>query len=107
MLILGLSSSFKNDTAAALVRDGAIESALENYKLQPTVPRGMPEAAIRYCLSKGGVTWSDIDVVAAACDPFSGLGASCLLPTSPVAFRSGSHKLPTRKGTELLCQGVD
>ena len=29
MLILGLSSLFKNDTAAALVRDGAIEAAVE------------------------------------------------------------------------------
>ena len=72
MLILGLSSLFKNETAAALVRDGAIEAALENYKLQPTVPRGIPEAAIQYCLSKGGVTWSDIDVVAVASDPFRG-----------------------------------
>ena len=58
MLILGLSSLFKNDTAAALVRDGDIEAAIENHKLQPNVPRGIPEAAIQYCLSKGGVTWS-------------------------------------------------
>jgi carbamoyltransferase len=74
MLILGLSSLFKNDTAAALVRDGDIEAALENYKLQTNVPRGIPEAAIQYCLSKGGVTWSDIDVVAIAGDPFRGWG---------------------------------
>jgi carbamoyltransferase len=72
MLILGLSSSFKNDTAAAFVRDGAIEAALENYKLEPTAPRGIPEAAIQYCLSKGGVTWNDIDIVAIANDPFRG-----------------------------------
>jgi predicted NodU family carbamoyl transferase len=45
MLILGLSS-LKSDTAAALVRDGAIEAAIENHKLQPSVPRGIPEAAI-------------------------------------------------------------
>ena len=74
MLILGLSSLFKNDTAAALVRDGGIEAALENYKLQPNVPRGIPEAAIQYCLTKGGVTWSDIDVVAIASNPFRGWG---------------------------------
>jgi len=90
VLILGLSSLFKNDTAAALVRDGAIEAALENYKLQPTVPRGIPEAAIQYCLSKGGVTWSDIDVVAIAADPFRGwrrraFSRRRLSPFAPVA----------------------
>ena len=90
MLILGLSSSFKNDTAAALVRGGVIEAAIENYKLQPTVPRGMPEAAIQYCLSKGGVTWSDIDVVAVACDPHGGwrrraFSRRRLSPLAPVA----------------------
>jgi carbamoyltransferase len=72
MLILGLSSLFKNDTAAALARDGAIDAAIENYKLNPSVPRGIPEAAIEYCLNKGGASWSDIDVVAIACDPFRG-----------------------------------
>jgi hypothetical protein len=72
MLILGLSSLLKSGTTAALVRDGAIDSALENYKLQPNVPRGIPEAAIQYCLSKGGVAWRDIDVVAIAGDPFRG-----------------------------------
>jgi carbamoyltransferase len=90
MLILGLSSLFKNDTAAALVRDGGIEAALENYKLQPNVPRGIPEAAIQYCLTKSGVTWSDINVVAIAGNPFRGWGRRafsrrCLSPVAPVA----------------------
>jgi carbamoyltransferase len=90
MLILGLSSLFKNGTAAALVRDGAIDSALENYKLQSNVPCGIPEAAIQYCLSNGGVTWSDIDVIAIASDPFRGWGRRafsrrCLSPAAPVA----------------------
>ena len=90
MLILGLSSLFKNDTAAALVRDGGIEAALENYKLQPNVPRGIPEAAIQYCLTKGGVTWSDINVVAIAGNLFRGWGRRafsrrCLSPVAPVA----------------------
>jgi carbamoyltransferase len=89
MLILGLSSLFKNDTAAALVRDGGIEAALENYKLQPNVPRGIPEAAIQYCLTKSGVAWSDINVVAIAGNPFRGWGrrafSRCLSPVAPVA----------------------
>jgi carbamoyltransferase len=90
MLILGLSSSFKNDAAAALVRDGAIEAAIENYKLQPAVPRGIPEAAIQYCQTKGGATWSDIVVVAIAADPFRGwrrraFSRRRLSPLAPVA----------------------
>src|ERR1700722_6121208 len=52
MLILGLSS-FKNDTAAALLRDGVIEAAIENAKLQPALVRGLPEAAIEFCLKQG------------------------------------------------------
>ena len=62
MLILGLSS-FKNDTAAALMRDGAIEAAIENAKLQPAVTRGIPDAAIQFCLGKGSASWNDLDVI--------------------------------------------
>ena len=95
MLILGLSSLFKNDTAAVLVRDGAIEAAIENHKLQPSAPRGIPEAAIQYCLSKGGVTWRDIDVVAIAADPLRGWGRRAfsrrrLSPVAPAA--TGYHQ---------------
>lgn len=91
MLILGLSSLFKNDTAAVLVRDGAIEAAIENHKLQLSAPRGIPEAAIQYCLSKGGVTWRGIDVVAIAADPFRGWRRRAfsfrrLSPVAPVAI---------------------
>jgi len=72
MVILGLSALFKNETAAALLRDGSIVAAFENSKLQPAAPRGIPEAAIQYCLTKGEVSWSDIDVLAIASDPASG-----------------------------------
>jgi carbamoyltransferase len=65
MLILGLSS-FKNDTAAALLRDGVIEAAIENAKLQPALPRGLPEAAIEFCLKQGSANWKDIDLIAVA-----------------------------------------
>jgi carbamoyltransferase len=89
MLILGLSS-FKNDTAAALVRDGAIEAAIENAKLQPAITRGIPDAAIQFCLGKGIVSWSDLDVVAVASKPTRGwwrrsLSRPRLSPLAPVA----------------------
>ena len=90
MLILGLSPLFKSDTTAALFRDGVIESALENYKVKPSGPHGIPEEAVQYCLSKSGVTWSDIDVVAIAGDPLRGWGRRafsrrCLSPIAPLA----------------------
>jgi len=71
MLILGVSS-FKNDAAAALMRDGVIEAAVENAKLQPAITRGIPEAAIQFCLEKGNVTWNDLDAVAIASTPLRG-----------------------------------
>lgn len=106
MLILGLSSFFKNDTAAALVRDGGIEAALENYKLQPNVPRGIPEAAIQYCLTKGGVTWSDINVIAIAGNPFRGWGRRafsrrCLSPVAPLATSYQQGKELSRVAREF------
>jgi len=77
MLILGLSS-FKNDTAAALLRDGVIEAAIENAKLQPALVRGLPEAAIEFCLKQGSpkqgspsqqsLDWKDLDLIAVASD---------------------------------------
>jgi carbamoyltransferase len=71
MLILGLSS-FKNDTAAALLRDGVIEAAIENAKLRPAATRGVPEAAIEFCLKQGNASWNDLDLVAVASDPTPG-----------------------------------
>jgi carbamoyltransferase len=89
MLILGLSS-FKNDTAAALVRDGAIEAAIENAKLQPALTRGIPDAAIEFCLGKGSASWNDLDVVAVASKPARGWSRRAfsrprLSPLAPIA----------------------
>jgi carbamoyltransferase len=71
MLILGVSS-FKSDTAAALLRDGVVEAAIENEKLRPSATRGVPETAIAFCLEKAKALGSDVDVVAVAASPFRG-----------------------------------
>lgn len=89
MLILGLSS-FKNDTAAALMRDGAIEAAIENAKLQPALTRGIPDAAIQFCLGKGSVSWNNLDVVAVASNAARGWSRRAvsrprLSPFAPIA----------------------
>lgn len=70
MMILGLSS-FKDDSAAALLRDGRIDSAIENRKLQPWV-QPVPEAAIRFCLNNAKASWANIDVTALATNPARG-----------------------------------
>lgn len=90
MLILGLSSLDTGHTAAALVRDGHIEAAIENYKLQPNASGGIPEAAIQYCLSKSNVNWNDIDVIAIASNSFHGwrrraFSRRCFSAIAPVA----------------------
>jgi len=79
MLTLGLSS-FTHDAAAALLEDGAIKAAVEDSKLVRSSTNGFPEAAMRYCLAKGGIRWQDLDVVAVASRPFKGCLRQLMLP---------------------------
>jgi len=88
MLSLGLSS-FKHDTAAALLEDGIIKAAIEEDKLTRSRSTGLPENAIRFCLESAGATWSDLDGIAMATRPFEGWRTRSLLsarlgPSSPV-----------------------
>jgi carbamoyltransferase len=96
MLVLGVSS-FKNDSAAALLRDGVIEAAIENEKLQPSASRCVPEAAIKFCLEKARRSSSSMDVVAIATNPFRGWARRAFsrarMSLSPVAtaYREGKE----------------
>ncbi len=90
MVILGLSP-FEHDTAAAVLRDGAIVAAIENDKLARMHTRGVPEKAIEYCLGQAGVTWHDLDAIAVATSPVQGLLRRSTLPAkvstfSPLAY---------------------
>lgn len=71
MLILGLSA-FEHDPAAALFSDGTPLAAIEERKLTRLPARGLPQAAIRYCLSKAGVDWRGVGLIASATRPWSG-----------------------------------
>jgi carbamoyltransferase len=71
MLILGLTS-FKRETAAALLEDGVVRGAIENKKLVRYPTTGIPDAAIGYCLDSANIDWSDVDAVAVATRPFRG-----------------------------------
>jgi carbamoyltransferase len=90
MHILGLSS-FAHDTAAALLDDGAIRAVIEEGKLSRSkATRGVPEAAIEFCLKQGGKEWKDLDHVAVANCPVRGwkrrsLAGAKISPFAPVA----------------------
>lgn len=71
MLILGISS-FKNDSAAALLRDGVVLAAVENSKIDPGSSQLIPESAIRFCLDHAKVSWGDLDFVAISNNPSRG-----------------------------------
>jgi len=92
MRILGLSS-FRHDTSAALLEDNRIVAAIEDAKFSRTQSRGLPEAAIRFCLEAAGISWHDLDAVAVSARPVQGWmrrswGA---MRTSPLAPVSGAY----------------
>jgi carbamoyltransferase len=78
MRILGLSS-FKHDTAAALLEEGVVKAAIENDKLVRSRTRGLPKAAINSCLEVAGSSWGGIDIVALATRPLERLARRWLL----------------------------
>jgi carbamoyltransferase len=89
MQILGLSS-FKHDTAAALLDDGVVKAAIENDKLVRSPTRGLPRAAIESCFERAGTNWHNVDIVALATRPLYALTRKSFLrarlaATAPVA----------------------
>lgn len=63
MKILGLSA-FAHDSAAALVVDGQVISAVEEERLSRTKhDGGLPIHAVRACLEAGGLSMADLDLV--------------------------------------------
>ncbi len=63
MNILGISAYY-HDSAAALVRDGAIVAAAQEERFsRKKHDAGFPAGAINSCLEQGGITLSDVDEV--------------------------------------------
>ena len=63
MYILGISC-FYHDSAAALIRDGAIvAAAMEERFSRKKHDNGFPEKAIAFCLNQAGITGDDLDYV--------------------------------------------
>jgi carbamoyltransferase len=70
MLILGISAYF-HDSAAALLRDGAIVAAAQEERFSRRKHDArFPSLAVRYCLQQAGVRLSDIDHIVFFEKPF-------------------------------------
>jgi carbamoyltransferase len=68
--VLGISA-FYHDSAAVLLRDGAIIAAAQEERFtRAKHDASFPKHAVQYCLLEGGVTLDDIDFVAFYDKPF-------------------------------------
>jgi carbamoyltransferase len=69
MILLGLNA-YHGDSAACLVRDGAIVAAAEEERFRRIKHwAGFPSQAIAYCLGEAKIQLSDVDVIAVNSDP--------------------------------------
>ncbi|HET7681651.1 MAG TPA: carbamoyltransferase [Xanthobacteraceae bacterium] len=96
MRILGISAYY-HDSAAVLLSDGVITAAAQEERFtRKKHDPGFPTNAIRYCLEEGGVSLSDVDLVAFYDKPF--LKFERLLETyltfAPRGFTSFRKALP-------------
>src|SRR5438067_356017 len=74
--ILGISA-FYHDSAACLVRDGAIVAAAQEERFtRKKHDPGFPSHAVRYCLREGGVSLNDLRYVAFYDKPLVKLAAA-------------------------------
>jgi len=73
VLILGLNA-YHADSAACLLRDGAIVAAAEEERFRRIKHwAGFPAEAVRYCLDEAGIAATDLDHVAINRDPRANL----------------------------------
>jgi carbamoyltransferase len=106
MHILGLSA-MGHDSTAALLGDRGILAAIEEGKLERTRSfEGIPRAAIRYCLERGGIDWAALDCIAIASRPGRSFTRQSLLrarlaPLAPVSSSYFLNKAFGELGREL------
>ncbi len=82
MYILGLSAMRYNPAAALIDGQGVVVAAIEEAKLgRSRLLGGIPRAAIRFCLDRAGIGWSDIEQVAIASQPGHTWARKALLRT--------------------------
>ena len=96
MRILGISAYY-HDSAAVLLTDGVITAAAQEERFtRKKHDPGFPTNAIQYCMEEGGISLSDVDLVAFYDKPF--LKFDRLLETyytfAPKGFTSFRKALP-------------
>ena len=104
MNIVGISA-FYHDSAAALVRDGAIVAAAQEERFsRARHDAGFPAQAVEYCLYAGGIGVKDVDHFVFYDKPL--LKFERLLETylayAPRGFRSFSKAIPVWAGEKLF-----
>jgi carbamoyltransferase len=106
MRILGLSS-FGHDTSAALLEDGVIRAVIEESKLsRQKDARGLPAAAMKFCLKPAEAGWESVDHVALATTPLRGwmrrsAAGARISPLDPVAAGHAQVREVGRLAREL------
>jgi carbamoyltransferase len=106
MRILGLSS-FGHDTSAALLEDGVIRAVIEESKLsRQKNARGLPAAAMKFCLSKAAAGWESVDCVALTATPMRGwmrrsAAGAKISPLDPIAAGHAQVREVGRLAREL------
>src|SRR5947209_4984879 len=69
-VVVGISA-FYHDSAAAIVRDGAIVAAAQEERFtRKKHDANFPAHALRYCVSEAGIAWAHIDYVTFYEKPF-------------------------------------
>ena len=96
MIILGISAFF-HDSAACLIRDGEIVSAVQEERFNRVKHyEGFPESSVEFCLKSEGLSFSNIDYVVFYEKPF--LRFERLLETylafAPRGFKSFRKSMP-------------
>jgi carbamoyltransferase len=96
MIVVGISA-FYHDSAAAIVRDGAIVAAAQEERFtRKKHDAGFPARASRYCVAEAGISWGEIDFVTFYEKPF--LKFERLLETylafAPKGFTSFQMAIP-------------
>jgi carbamoyltransferase len=104
MIVLGISAYY-HDSAAAIVRDGAIVNAAQEERFSRSKhDPGFPVSAIRWCLADAGIAARDIDRVAFYDKPF--LKFERLLETylafAPRGFKSFRTAMPVWLSEKLF-----
>ena len=96
MLVLGLSAYY-HDSAAALLRDGAIAAAAQEERFTRIKHDArFPFHAVRYCLQEAGVALDDVDAIVFYEKPFLKFERllETYLATAPRGFRSFRAAMP-------------